>query len=429
MRKKTILLLSIMLTCSGFLGFSQDTLRLTLEDAKSYAMENSRTIKKANISVQKAESARWQAISSMLPHVNATLGYTDYLGYEMSLMGQTISMNSYGNLTAQATVALSGAQLIGVQISNIAKSMSQINALSDELTIKTNVSSTYYSILVAEESKRILQGNKDNVKKLYESTVQLVKVGMAEQTAADQLEVQVGTMENTIRSVERNIELAYNSLRLILGADVNMPIALTQTLESFTNKDVALSVAGIPFDLNNNYTVQLLDQKVELSKKQVNINQWAYGPTLTGYYQYCTKDYFGKVPAYESIPTNTFIVKLSIPIFSSGERYSKVKQSKFDLQTSELEKQETVDGLLVQEKQLRFNLKSAIETYELQKKNLDVYQRIFDKASEKYQYGILSSTDLTTINNNLLIAQNSYISALMEMLTAQINLQKLLNNL
>ena len=42
--------------------------------------------------------------------------------------------------------------------------------------------------------------------------MQLVKVGMAEQTAADQLEVQVGTMENTIRSVERNIELAYNSL-------------------------------------------------------------------------------------------------------------------------------------------------------------------------------------------------------------------------
>lgn len=425
MRKKTILFLSIMLTCSGFLGFSQDTLRLTLEDAKSYAMENSRTIKKANISVQKAESARWQAISSMLPHIDASLGYTDYFGFVS--MGSSIL--AYGDLTPKVSVALSGAQLVGVQLSNISQSMAQISALSDELIIKTNVSSTYYSILVAEESKRILQGNKDNVKKLYESTVQLVKVGMAEQTAADQLEVQVGTMENAIRSVERNIELAYNSLRLILGADVNMPIALTQTLESFTNKDVALSVAGMSFDLNNNYTVQLLDQKVELSKKQVNINQWAYGPTLTGYYQYCTKDYFGKVPAYESIPTNTFIVKLSIPIFSSGERYSKVKQSKFDLQTSELEKQETVDGLLVQEKQLRFNLKSAIETYELQKKNLDVYQRIFDKASEKYQYGILSSTDLTTINNNLLIAQNSYISALMEMFTAQINLQKLLNNL
>lgn len=425
MRKKTILFLSIMLTCSEFLGFSQDTLRLTLEDAKSYAMENSRTIKKANISVQKAESARWQAISSMLPHIDASLGYTDYFGFVS--MGSSIL--AYGDLTPKVSVALSGAQLVGVQLSNISQSMAQISALSDELIIKTNVSSTYYSILVAEESKRILQGNKDNVKKLYESTVQLVKVGMAEQTAADQLEVQVGTMENAIRSVERNIELAYNSLRLILGADVNMPIALTQTLESFTNKDVALSVAGMSFDLNNNYTVQLLDQKVELSKKQVNINQWAYGPTLTGYYQYCTKDYFGKVPAYESIPTNTFIVKLSIPIFSSGERYSKVKQSKFDLQTSELEKQETVDGLLVQEKQLRFNLKSAIETYELQKKNLDVYQRIFDKASEKYQYGILSSTDLTTINNNLLIAQNSYISALMEMFTAQINLQKLLNNL
>ncbi|MBR5167759.1 MAG: TolC family protein, partial [Salinivirgaceae bacterium] len=78
--------------------------------------------------------------------------------------------------------------------------------------------------------------------------------------------------------------------------------------------------------------------------------------------------------------------------------------------------------------QLRYNLASAFESYEAQKQNTEVTQRVFDKTSEKYQQGVASSLDVTNAGTNLISAQSSYVQALMELVTAQIELEKLLNN-
>ena len=106
-----------------------------------------------------------------------------------------------------------------------------------------------------------------------------------------------------------------------------------------------------------------------------------------------------------------------------------VLQSKFDLESAQLAKEDAVEGLLVQEKQLRFNLRNAIDSYELQKQNVDVRDRIFNNMIQKYEYGTVSMTDLTTANNNLISEQMSYVQALLDLVTAQINLQELLNTL
>lgn len=431
MRVKKFFLFGLTLLYS-VTAISQETpekVSLSLTETKEFAIQHSRAIKKSDLAVQKAEKAKWQAISSMLPHVNVELGYNSFLGFELNLMGQNIPMNDYGTLTGTASVAFSGLQLVAVNLSRVALSMQQVSKSSEELNVKSNATSAYYSILVAEESKRILDKSYNNLKKLHESTLALVNVGMAEQTDADLLSVQVMSMENSIRAAERNIELAYNSMRLILGVDINAIIGLTQDLETVLAENKATESYATPLNLEQNYNVQLLNKNIELSNKQLSMKKWAYGPTLAAFYQYNEKTYFGKDEGFNMSPKNTVGATLSIPIFSSAERLSQVRQAKFDLQTAELNKEEAIDGILVQEKQLRFNLKSALETYAMQKKNVEVYERIFENTTEKYEQGTVSSTELTTISNNLLSAQGTYISALMELFSAQTSLQTLLNTL
>jgi outer membrane protein TolC len=83
----------------------------------------------------------------------------------------------------------------------------------------------------------------------------------------------------------------------------------------------------------------------------------------------------------------------------------------------------------MQEKQLRFNLKNAIESYELQKEAVDVSQRVFESVSRKFQQGTASSLDVTVASSDLLQAQTNYINAMMQVFTAQTELEKLLNTL
>lgn len=59
----------------------------------------------------------------------------------------------------------------------------------------------------------------------------------------------------------------------------------------------------------------------------------------------------------------------------------------------------------IQEKQLRYNLTSAYENFEIQSNNIDVMQRVFKSNSEKFKYGTISSMQLTTSSTELISAQ------------------------
>jgi outer membrane protein TolC len=84
--------------------------------------------------------------------------------------------------------------------------------------------------------------------------------------------------------------------------------------------------------------------------------------------------------------------------------------------------------LSIQDRQLRYNLASAVENYNLQKENIEVSQRVFESMSRKFKYGTASSMDINQASNNLISAQNNYVQSMLSMLNAQIALEALLNN-
>ena len=60
-------------------------LHFTLEEAMSYALEHNWDLQNSSLAVRQAEADRWGAIATMLPQVNGTLDYSNYMGYEMDL--------------------------------------------------------------------------------------------------------------------------------------------------------------------------------------------------------------------------------------------------------------------------------------------------------------------------------------------------------
>ena len=403
------------------------SISLSLAEAQQYALDHNRTLKNATLDVQKAKAAKWQAIASMLPQVSASGDYSNYCGYEMNFGAMSMAMPTSGTLGVTASVALSGAQIISAKLSQIAMDMSDVTLLQNEKQIADQVKTLYYSALVMEQTVTLLESNLDNMNQLYKYTEESVKVGVSEQTDADQLLVQLATMQTSIRSSQRSLEMVYNSMRLQLGIDVETEIKLTQTIDELLNIEAAAALMGEEFVLDNNYSYQLLKQNTELAKQQVNVAKWNYGPTLSAYYQYSAKTYFGQEEGFNMTPPNMVGATLSVPIFSSLSRLKGVQSAKFDYEKQLNTLQDTQDALLVQHRQLCFNLSNAYETYETQKKNIDVTQRVFDNISNKYEYGAASSLDLTNAGTNLISAQSSYVQALMELVNAQISLEELLN--
>ena len=86
------------------------------------------------------------------------------------------------------------------------------------------------------------------------------------------------------------------------------------------------------------------------------------------------------------------------------------------------------EGLIIQHKQLCYNLSSALETYQTQKKNIEVNKRIFDDVSLKFENGMASSLEVTNAGTSLINAQSSYVQTLMNLISAQVALEELLQN-
>lgn len=434
MKKSLIVCLMTIVPFMGMLAQQEtaevagaESLVVSLEEAKDYAVEHNRTMQNAGLSVKQAEAARWQSIASMLPQVSGSLDYTNMCGYEMSLMGASVPMNPTGSLSIQASMTIGGQQIVGALISNLAIDMQDVAKAKTMQAIEANVTNVYVNILATTETVNLLRKNLENLQTLYKMTENAVQVGAAEQIDADQLSVQVAMMESSINTTERTVEVLKSSLRLLLGVSAETHITLSDPLDAILNAEEAMKLLSTDFNLEANYDYTLAKQQAELAQKQVTLKAMEYVPTLTGFYQYNTKTYFGEAEGMNMTPPNTVGVTLSVPIWSSGVRAAGVTEKKLAYQAAQNALADTEDQLRVSDRQYRYDLVSAYDNYQIQKRNIEVTQRVFDNMAKKFEYGYASSLDVTNTSSNLISAQQNYIQALTSMVSAHINLKNLLN--
>ena len=438
---------------------TEKTMRLSLSEAQEYAVQHNYALQNSALDVKKAEATRWQTLSSMLPQVKAGFDYQNMCGYEMNLGGRSsmgsmmpdsitiggvtmpisfpssggsgststsIPMNPSGTFSITASIALTGAQLVGTLLNRIAIDMANVTHRQSEQTTRSNVKTAYTSILIMEQTVRLLDTSLQNMQQLLETTEASVRAGASEQVNADKLKVQVATMKSSINSTERSLNMLYNSLILLLGADVNSKLQLTTPIEQVLDVDYAAQLTMGGFHIEDNYNYQLLQQSERLARKQLTLAWMDFTPTISAYYQYSDKTYFGKDAGFNMTPPNMIGASVSLPLFQSGTRVAKIKGAKIDYQKNLNSKLQAEDGLKVQYNQLCYDLVSAIESYNIQRENLDVTRRVFRNVSEKYTYGRASNLEVTNASTDILNAQSNYIQAVMSVVKAQVALENLL---
>ena len=438
---------------------TEKTMRLSLSEAQEYAVQHNYALQNSALDVKKAEATRWQTLSSMLPQVKAGFDYQNMCGYEMNLGGRSsmgsmmpdsitiggvtmpisfpssggsgststsIPMNPSGTFSITASIALTGAQLVGTLLNRIAIDMANVTHRQSEQTTRSNVKTAYTSILIMEQTVRLLDTSLQNMQQLLETTEASVRAGASEQVNADKLKVQVATMKSSINSTERSLNMLYNSLILLLGADVNSKLQLTTPIEQVLDVDYAAQLTMGGFHIEDNYNYQLLQQSERLARKQLTLAWMDFTPTISAYYQYSDKTYFGKDAGFNMTPPNMIGASVSLPLFQSGTRVAKIKGAKIDYQKNLNSKMQAEDGLKVQYNQLCYDLVSAIESYNIQRENLDVTRRVFRNVSEKYTYGRASNLEVTNASTDILNAQSNYIQAVMSVVKAQVALENLL---
>lgn len=410
---------------------SSEPLTLSLSEAQDFAVHQNRSLKNASLAVQEAYAARWQTIAAMLPQVDGSYSFSDYLGYSATMtMGGTpitIAMPNVGALGVTASVGISGQGIVGALLNNIAIDMKKISLEKSEAELRGSVMASYVSVLALQSISNLLDSSLINIQELEQITQHAVNVGAAEQTAADQIRVRVNTMKNSINAQKRSIELATNALKVLLDVPVETQLLLTENLDGVLSPERVINLLAENFAIENNLNYQLLQKQVELAKRNVHMAGWAYGPTVSLAYNYSNQHYYGE-GGMRMTPPNVIQVNVRMPLWSSGKRAAGVVEKKIALEEAKNTLSETTDNLHIQYRQLCYNLTNAYETYMNEKENIDVAQRVFKSATEKYKWGASSNLELTNASNDLISAQSSYVQSILSLVNAQVELEEFLNN-
>ena len=409
---------------------SQNIMELSLEEARHYALEHNKNLINAGLAVDEAGQRLRETIAQGLPQVNATVDYNNFFGSTATL-GAFPGMEITFNPTANASLSVgqllfSGSYIVGIQTARLFQEVTEASRERTELDIISQVLQSYYMVLVSEQSRDILEANLENMRDLLAKTRAMVAAGVADETDYDQLSVQATMIENGLKAAERQVELSYNMLRLQMGLDAAADLALTDDLDYLVERADFQGSLLAGFRMDENVDYRLMELQTSIAEKQIDLERAAFLPTVTGFYNYTEKL---MKPEFDITPKHVIGFNVNIPIFSSGMRQSRVNQARINLEMTENQRELLTEQLSIQERQLRYNLNNALEQFESQQKNVEVAHRVYRNIRTKFEHGVASSLDLTTANNNYLQAENSYIASLMELLQAQVEMDKLLNSI
>jgi outer membrane protein TolC len=440
--KKRYLLMALLI--SAINSNAQDTI-FSLNQAKEYALAHSVDILNSRLDLEQAEKKVWETTAMGLPQVSAKAEFQNFINIPTTVVpaqtfnplapaGQIAELKFGTDYNLKGTLQVSqlifsGNYIVGLQASKAFTNTSQILIEKQEIEVKYNVTEAYLTVLFLESNKGILDSTLINMQKLLDETQILVNEKVLESTNASQLRLSVLNVQNGIRKIDYQINVAKNLLKFQMGMPIEHPIILSDTFNGFTQKETPTD----ELDVTENIDHKIVASQLELNELALKNKKANYLPTLSGFFSYQQSAQRYEFNFFDSnqswYPTTLWGITLSVPVFSSGQRASQVSQAKIDVYKAENSLANVEQALKLQFSQAIADYNSAIDIYVAQQEALLVAKEILDHTTIKYKEGVVNSMELTQAQSQYLTTQTDFNSAAFNLIKAQLKLDKLINKL
>lgn len=434
----------------------------TVEEAQQYALQHNTDIQNAKLDVNAAKKKVWETTAIGLPQVSGSLDYqyipgdiptVDFsqgqdalyqylfnslgeLGYPppdylnaLTQPADPIELGVKSSTTYALTVSqliFSGEYIVGLQASRTYKMLSQKSLTKSEKDVKENVALSYYTILVLEHNSALLDSSIMNLNSIYNETKKIAQKGFLDATSADQIKVTLNTVQNSSDILKKQVEISRKLFKIQLGLRVEDTVQLAQNIDDVVNIEQCKQILLQPFNLNENVDYQLLETQEQLMDLSVKREMSTFLPSVSAFYMY--QDRTEKAD-FDFTINNIIGVNVSVPIFSSGQKLSKVSQAKIEKEKVINTKHTVAENLTMGVDQARYELETTLSKYETQKENVDLSYKIYTNTVKKYKEGMASSMDVSQAHTQYIESNTNYTSTVLELLGARLALQNLLNQL
>jgi len=417
----------------------------TLSEAQEYALQNNMQVLNAKLDILKSKKKIWETTSIGLPQVNGSVSSLYNMDLPVTLMpanmfnpaapeGEYMEMKfgtDYNTkLDLQATqLIFSGEYIVGLKAAKIYKQLSENQLNKTEQDLKEQIANTYELILIATERKQIIEKNIESTESIFNDTKAMFESGLAQETDASQLKINLTTLQNALNSANRQIDIIKNLLKFQMNISLEKDIQLSDNLEGILSSINTDEILQTQFNIDNHIDYKIVSTQEHLQKLNLDREKTTFLPTISAFYNHQESMMGNDYEVFSGgkwYPANIVGLSIKVPIFGSGQKIAKVSQQKIELDKVQNSKYLLSESLNMQVIKARLEFENANDSYKLQKDNKDLSEKIYNDYETKYKAGMASSLELTQAQLQYLNTEQAYFQAIFNLLDAKNKLDKAL---
>ena len=437
--------------------FAQETLQLTLEESIRYALENNVEAKNAQLEVMIAKATIGEQRAQGLPQINSTLEFTKNLQPPLLILpaaagdiiggGDDGGGGGPGNIPSDLTVIpfavnyqssltttveqmiFNGSYFVGLRAAKTLRELTDFDREKAQIDVVENVKKAYFTVLVNEERKVLINSNLERLEQLLRETTAMYEAGFAEKLDISRIKVQYNNVKTEFDRINTSIEVSKQLLKVQLGVPLHLEVVLEESLNSMGD-DERDFYSLLDAQMLDRVEIGQLEKNMELASLDLKNNQVQYMPNFTafGTFQRVTgaQDFRNVYQADRWFSTSFVGFRVAIPIFDGFRKSYVIQQNRLQIRQLENVKYNTLQNIQVEEFQAKANLRNSLSALNVQRENRELAMEVFNMTRIKYQEGVGSNFEVVEADSALKEAETNYYSALYDALIAKVDVEKAL---
>ena len=287
MNKKALIVATVLMAVTTFLGKAQGALNLSLDECIRIALNENPTVKIDSMELERVDYSKRETLGQLLPEVSFAAQYS------RTLMKQTMYMDTGEGVAAikmgrDNTYSTALSASIPIYVPQLWKSLklsdTQIlqnleTARASKLALVNQVKNAYYALLLAYDSYKVLMANYETSKMNADVFTKKFELGVASEYDMLRANVAVTNLEPSIIDAENSINKLKLQLKLLMAMDANVDITPAETLDNY-KQTIYGNAMAIDTSLVNNTSLKQLDLQTDMLRQSLEVQKASWLPTV-----------------------------------------------------------------------------------------------------------------------------------------------------
>lgn len=289
------------------------------------------------------------------------------------------------------------------------------------------VDEAYWRVVSLENKVKLAREYRNLIAKLDSNVRVMIEEGVATKAEALKVRVKLNEAEMTVTKAEDGLNLSKMALNQLCGFPLDEQYALSDaTLKSEEN------VQLIPVDeaISNRPEIKALTQVENIAKSNERIMLSRFMPNigLTGNYLVSNPNVYNGYKNEFGGMFNVGIVA-NVPLFHFGDKFHTLNAAKSQRKIAGMQLDEVKEKMQLQIKQNSYKVAESMKKKSATEKNIEQAEENLRYATEGFEAGVITSTDLLGAQTAWLSAKSENIDACIDLKLCNLYLSKSLGTL